>query len=67
MALLGLLGIGAGLAVSRSVLKRIEAITEASRTIMGGDLSERLPLAGTGDELDRLSRASTSCWGASRS
>ena len=57
VALLGLLGIGAGLAVSRSVLKRIEAITEASRTIMGGDLSRRLPLAGTGDELDRLSQS----------
>jgi len=55
IVLLAALGIGAGLAVSRSVLKRIEAITEASRTIMGGDLSKRLPLAGTGDELDRLS------------
>jgi signal transduction histidine kinase len=55
IALLAALGIGAGLAVSRSVLRRIEAINEASRGIMGGDLSKRLPLAGTGDELDRLS------------
>ena len=66
VALLGLLGIGAGLAVSRSVLKRIEAITEASRTIMGGDLSKRLPLAGTGDELDRLSQSLNIMLGASR-
>lgn len=57
IALLAALGIGAGLAVSRSVLRRIEAINEASRTIMGGDLSKRLPLAGTGDELDRLSES----------
>jgi len=55
IALLAALGIGAGLAVSRSVLRRIEAINEASRGIMGGDLSKRLPLVGTGDELDRLS------------
>jgi len=55
IALLSLLGIGAGLAVSRSVLRRIETITDASRTIMGGDLSKRIPLNGSGDELDRLS------------
>jgi signal transduction histidine kinase len=57
IALLAALGIGAGLAVSRSVLRRIEAINEASRTIMGGDLSKRLPLHGSGDELDRLSES----------
>ena len=55
IALLSILGIGAGLAVSRSVLRRIETITDASRTIMAGDLSKRIPLNGSGDELDRLS------------
>jgi signal transduction histidine kinase len=55
LALLLALGIGAGLLISRSMLGRIEAITEASRTIMAGDLSKRLPLKGSGDELDRLS------------
>src|ERR1035438_2921951 len=29
-------------------------MTETTRTIMQGDLHERLPIAGTGDELDRL-------------
>jgi len=29
-------------------------MTETTRTIMGGDLGGRLPVAGTGDELDRL-------------
>ena len=57
VGLLALVGIGAGLAVSRSVLRRIEAITGASRAIMAGDLSKRLPLHGSGDELDRLSQS----------
>ena len=57
IGLLSLLGIGAGLLISRSVLRRIEAITEASRTIMGGELSKRIPLDGSGDELDRLSES----------
>jgi signal transduction histidine kinase len=57
IALLAALGIGAGLAVSRSLLRRIEAITGASRAIMAGDLSKRLPLHGSGDELDRLSES----------
>jgi signal transduction histidine kinase len=54
ISLLALLGIGAGLLISRSMLRRIEAATEASRTIMAGDLSRRIPLNGSGDELDRL-------------
>jgi len=36
------------------VLRRVDAMTETTRTIMTGDLGERLPVAGTGDELDRL-------------
>jgi hypothetical protein len=36
------------------VLGRVDAMTETSRSIMAGDLGERLPIAGTGDELDRL-------------
>jgi signal transduction histidine kinase len=57
IVLLSILGVGAGLAVSRSVLRRIETITDASRTIMAGDLSKRIPLDGSGDELDRLSES----------
>lgn len=40
--------------VSRRVLKRIDAIAASSRQIMDGNLSQRLPLAGNGDEFDRL-------------
>src|SRR5262249_24281187 len=32
----------------------IDAMTGTTRTIMEGDLSGRLPIAGTGDELERL-------------
>jgi len=48
------LGIGGAVLVSRNFLRRIDAITGASRMIMAGDLSERMPVSGTGDELDRL-------------
>jgi signal transduction histidine kinase len=57
VGLLSALGIGAGLLFSRSVLRRIETVNEASRTIMAGDLSRRIPLNGSGDELDRLSES----------
>jgi signal transduction histidine kinase len=40
--------------VMRRVLQRVDAMTATAHTIMTGDLSERLPIAGTGDELDRL-------------
>jgi signal transduction histidine kinase len=41
--------------VGRHALKRIDSVSEASRRIMGGDLSGRLPVTGAGDEFDRLS------------
>jgi hypothetical protein len=49
---LGLLG---GVLMSRNFLHRIETITAASRSIMAGDLSKRVPISGSGDELDQLS------------
>jgi signal transduction histidine kinase len=54
IALVIVLGLIGGFFVSRRVLKRIDAMTGTSQTIMAGDLSGRLPVAGTGDELDRL-------------
>ncbi|HEY0566643.1 MAG TPA: ATP-binding protein [Xanthobacteraceae bacterium] len=53
-ALVVVLGLLGGFFVARRVLKRIDAMTGTTQTIMAGDLSERLPIAGTGDELDRL-------------
>lgn len=48
------LGLGGGLAMSRNFLRRVDAITDASRTIMGGNMQGRMPVSGSGDELDRL-------------
>lgn len=41
--------------VGRTALKRIDEVSAASRRIMGGDLTGRLPVTGAGDEFDRLS------------
>jgi signal transduction histidine kinase len=54
IALVIVLGLGGGFFVTRRVLKRIDAMSETTRRIMAGDLGGRLPIAGTGDELDRL-------------
>jgi signal transduction histidine kinase len=48
------LGIVGGLAASRRLLARLDAMAVTSEAIMAGDLSERIPETGTGDELDRL-------------
>ncbi len=40
--------------ISRKVLRRIDAIAATGRSIMLGDLSERLSVDGGGDEFDRL-------------
>jgi signal transduction histidine kinase len=53
-AIVVVLGLAGGFFVSRRVLRRVDAMTETTRTIMGGDLTGRLPVAGSGDELDRL-------------
>jgi len=53
--LAGMLALLAGFVLSRSFLKRIDAINDTSFAIMQGNLKERIPLRGTSDELDRLS------------
>jgi signal transduction histidine kinase len=55
LGVMALFGIGGGYWVSRNLLARIDAIAATTRTIMEGDLSGRLPVNGSGDELDRLS------------
>lgn len=54
LVMIAALGIVGGLLISRNFLARIDSIGETSRNIMAGDLSERMPVRGTGDELDRL-------------
>ncbi|MFD2237066.1 sensor histidine kinase [Aureimonas populi] len=58
IAALGLMGIGAlaaWLFVGRSALQRIDRLSASSARILAGDLNERLPVTGAGDEFDRLS------------
>src|SRR5262249_23594431 len=54
IAIVVVLGIAGGLFVTRRLLKRVDAMTGTTQRIMAGDLSGRLAIAGTGDELDRL-------------
>lgn len=58
MLALGMMGFGGLLIwyfVGRRALKHIDSVSVASRRIMAGDLSGRLPVTGAGDEFDRLS------------
>lgn len=54
MGLVALLGLGGGLLASRGILSRIDAMRAATETIMAGDLSGRVQITGSDDELDRL-------------
>ncbi len=54
VALVIVLGLAGGFFVARRVLRRVDAMTETTRTIMAGDLGGRLPVGGSDDELDRL-------------
>ncbi len=47
----GLLG---GAAMSRNLLRRVELVNRTSERVMAGNLSDRVPLDGTGDEFDQL-------------
>ena len=51
---LTLIGTIGGLILARRVLRRVDRINADAQKIVEGDLSGRLTLAGSGDELDRL-------------
>lgn len=48
-------GVVIGLMFSRSLLHRVDAVNKTALAIRGGDLSRRIPLSGSGDEIDHLS------------
>lgn len=55
---LGIMAVGAFLIwyfVGRRALLRLKQVSSSSQRIMAGDLGERLPVSGSGDEFDRLS------------
>lgn len=55
-ALALLLGLGSGLVMARRWLSRIDTVNKTAGDIMQGDMSRRVPIRGTDDELDRLAR-----------
>ncbi|MGI9482370.1 MAG: ATP-binding protein [Hyphomicrobiales bacterium] len=56
LALALVVGLGGGILMSRNFLRRIERISDTSRSIRAGDMSERIPDSGSNDEIDRLSQ-----------
>ncbi len=49
-----LLAGGGGWALARRALKPVDQMTQTAQRISGNDLDQRLPMRGSGDELDRL-------------
>ena len=54
VGLAAVLGIGGGALLSHAFLRRVDAIARTAEAIIGGDLGRRVPVRGTGDDLDRL-------------
>jgi signal transduction histidine kinase len=48
------LGILGGLLMTRQMLRRVESVADTTRQIIHGDLAQRIPLSGSGDEFDQL-------------
>lgn len=49
-----LLGLVCGILIARYVGRRVEAIAEVADRVTGGDLDQRVPIAGNGDAFDAL-------------
>jgi signal transduction histidine kinase len=49
------LGLAGGLFMTRNMLSRVDAVNRTSERIIHGDLTQRVPLTGSGDEFDQLS------------
>jgi signal transduction histidine kinase len=56
----GLVALGVGLLggtlMSRRLLRRVELVNRTSERVMAGNLSDRVPVGGSGDEFDQLAR-----------
>lgn len=48
------LGVGGGLLMTRNMLRRVDAVNRTSARIIHGDLTQRVPVSGSGDEFDQL-------------
>ena len=54
VVLILILGAAGGALIGRNMLRRLDAINRTSGEIIAGDLTRRVPLAGSGDEFDVL-------------
>jgi methyl-accepting chemotaxis protein len=54
VGLAAILGLGGGVLLSRAFLSRVDAIATTADAIVEGDLTQRIPIRGTSDDLDRL-------------
>ena len=50
------LGIIGGLLMTRNMLRKVDAVNRTSTRIIHGDMNQRVPLSGTGDEFDQLAQ-----------
>jgi signal transduction histidine kinase len=50
------LGVIGGLFMTRNMLRKVDAVNRTSARIIHGDLSQRVPLSGSGDEFDQLAQ-----------
>ena len=50
-------GLVGGVIISRNMMARVDEINQTSRNIMRGDLSQRVSVVGSGDELDQLAES----------
>ncbi len=55
-ALIFIIGTAGAVIVSRRMLRRVDAASNAARSIMQGNLAQRIPVTGRNDEFDRLSQ-----------
>jgi len=49
-----LLGLAGGVITARKLLQRVETINRTMRRITGGDIKQRIPRRGSGDEFDQI-------------
>jgi signal transduction histidine kinase len=54
LALSAVLGLIAGILLSRALLRRVNTVTHTAEAIIGGDLARRIERTGSGDDFDRL-------------
>jgi signal transduction histidine kinase len=54
-SLMIVIGVGGGFLIGHSIHRRLNAVDEAARAIIEGNLARRMPIGPTDDEFDRLS------------